>query len=81
MRGISSQRQIMAKQEVQLNQDREDRISLEAIVDAYGPEEQAMGWYCYLDDKLTVPFQGTLRLKDSMWIVKLKKRLRIGITG
>jgi len=59
MRSISSQSRIMAKQEGQLNQDREDRISLEAIVDAYGPEEQAMGWYYYLDDKLTVPFQGT----------------------
>jgi len=59
MRSISSQSRLMAKQEVQLNQDREDRISLEAIVDAYGPEEQAMGWYYYLDDKLTVPFQGT----------------------
>jgi hypothetical protein len=29
---------------------------MEAIVDAYGPEEQAMGWYCYLDDKLDFPF-------------------------
>ena len=23
---------------------REERIHMEAIVDAYGPEEQAMGW-------------------------------------
>jgi hypothetical protein len=35
---------------------REDRISMEIIVDAYGPEEQAMGWYCYLEDKLRFPF-------------------------
>lgn len=35
---------------------REDRIHNEAIVDAYGPEEQAMGWYCYLEDKLQFPF-------------------------
>jgi Calcium binding len=28
---------------------REDRIHNEAIVDAYGPEEQALGWYYYLD--------------------------------
>ena len=27
---------------------REDRIQDEVIVDAYGPEEQAMGWYYYL---------------------------------
>ena len=29
----------------------------EAIVDAYGPEEQAMGWYYYLSDRLTFPYQ------------------------
>lgn len=38
---------------------REDRITMEIVVDAYGPEEQAMGWYYYLDDKLQFPFQAT----------------------
>jgi hypothetical protein len=38
------------------NPDREYRISEEIIVDAYGPEEQAMGWYYYLEDKLRFPF-------------------------
>ena len=36
---------------------REDRIQNEVVVDAYGPEEQAMGWYYYLDDKIHFPFQ------------------------
>ena len=36
---------------------REDRIHNQAIVDAYGPEEQAMSWYYYLDDKIRFPFQ------------------------
>jgi hypothetical protein len=35
---------------------REDRIHDEAIVDAYGPEEQAMGWYYYLENKIRFPF-------------------------
>ena len=35
---------------------RERRIVDEIIVDAYGPEEQAMGWYYYLDDQLNFPF-------------------------
>jgi hypothetical protein len=35
---------------------REDRIHNEAIVDA-SPEEQAMGWYYYLEGKVTFPFQ------------------------
>ena len=36
--------------------DRENRIHEEIIVDAYGPEEQAMSWYYYLEDKLQFPF-------------------------
>jgi hypothetical protein len=36
---------------------REERIHEEIIVDAYGPEEQAMGWYYYLEDKIHFPFQ------------------------
>jgi hypothetical protein len=35
---------------------REDRIHNEAIVDAR-PEEQAMSWYYYLQNKIRFPFQ------------------------
>jgi Calcium binding len=35
---------------------REERIR-NVIVDAYGPQEQAMGWYYYLDGKMRFPFQ------------------------
>ena len=35
---------------------REERIHNEVIVDAYGPEEQALGWYYFLEDKLRFPF-------------------------
>jgi hypothetical protein len=35
---------------------REDRIHNEAIVDAR-PEEQAMGWYYYLEGKISFPFR------------------------
>ncbi len=38
------------------NAERENRIDMEIIVDAYGPEEQAMGWYYHLEDKLSFPF-------------------------
>jgi len=41
------------------NAERENRISMEIIVDAYGPEEQAMGWYYYLEGKLHFPFTAT----------------------
>jgi hypothetical protein len=35
---------------------REERITMDIIVDANGPEEQAMGWYYYLEDQLRFPF-------------------------
>jgi len=30
---------------------------MRAVVDAYGPEEQLMGWYYYLENELTFPFR------------------------
>ena len=42
---------------IEKDEAREYRISMEAIVDAYGPEEQSMGWYYYLDDKIQFPFE------------------------
>ena len=36
---------------------REERIHNEVVVDAYGAEEQAIGWYYYLEDKIRFPFQ------------------------
>ena len=30
---------------------------MEIIVDANGPEEQAMGWFYYLEDRLRFPFR------------------------
>jgi hypothetical protein len=38
------------------NHDRENRIHEEIIVDAYGPEEQSMGWYYYLEENIHFPF-------------------------
>lgn len=36
---------------------REERIEMEIVVDAYGESERVMGWYYYLQDNLTFPFQ------------------------
>lgn len=38
------------------DEEREERITNEIIVDAYGPEEQAMGWYYYLQEHCYFPF-------------------------
>ena len=37
--------------------EREERIDSHIIVDAYTPEEVALGWYYYLDRYLNFPFQ------------------------
>ena len=42
---------------IERDEVREDRILMEAVVDAHDSEEQAMGWYYYLDDKVQFPFE------------------------
>lgn len=42
---------------VDKDEKRDERIRTEVIVDAYTAEEQTLGWYYYLEDKVTVPFQ------------------------
>ena len=36
---------------------REERITMEIVVDAYGEDERALGWYYYIQEKLSVPFR------------------------
>jgi Calcium binding len=38
------------------DEEREQRITVEIVVDTYTPEEQAMGWYYSLEDRLRFPF-------------------------
>ena len=52
--------------EVPRDERREERLHDEIIVDAYGPEEQAMGWYYYLDDHLDFPFTARCRLERAI---------------
>ena len=44
----------MAK--VKEDKEREKRIEMEIVVDAYNEVERAMGWYYYLEDGLNFPF-------------------------
>lgn len=62
------------------DEEREERIHNEVIVDAYGPEEQAMGWYYYLEEKLRFPFRARcvaeraispLRTGDEVEVVRM----------
>jgi hypothetical protein len=61
------------------NPRREKRIRDEIIVDAYGPEEQATGWYAYLGDKLQFPFLA--RCIGERAISPLRKGDKVEIIG
>jgi hypothetical protein len=52
--GPEEQRGLMKRRS--RDEEREQRITMEIVVDAYTPEEQAMGWYYSLEDRLHFPF-------------------------
>lgn len=61
------------------NPAREKRITYEIVVDAYDSEERALGWYYYLDDKLTFPFQA--RCLRTRAVSSLKKGETVEVVG
>jgi hypothetical protein len=52
---------------------REERIAMEAVVDAYHSSERAMGWYYYLDGKMKVPFTARCRFARPISVLKVKE--------
>jgi hypothetical protein len=58
-------------EKIEKDEIREERLYMEIIVDAYGEEERAMGWYYYLDDKIVFPFKA--RVIKNMEISPLQK--------
>ncbi|MDA8308887.1 MAG: calcium-binding protein [Deltaproteobacteria bacterium] len=42
---------------VKENKEREERIEMEIVVDAYNEEERAMGWYYYLENRMRCPLK------------------------
>lgn len=58
---------------------REDRIVMEIVVDAYSPEERAMGWYYYLEDTLQFPF--TARCAGARAISPLQRNDEVEVIG
>jgi hypothetical protein len=57
--------------------EREDRIVMEIVVDAYGPEERAMGWYCYLENQITFPFQARCTARRSISALRPKDKVTV----
>ena len=56
---------------------REQRIDMEAVVDAYDSAERAMGWYYYLDGKMKVPFKARCRSVRSISVLKVKGQVEV----
>lgn len=46
--------------------ERDERIAMEIVVDAYDEAEQMMGWYCYLEDTMQFPFTAVCITKRSI---------------
>src|SRR6266478_1969887 len=67
----------MAKQNTKRDEAREDRIHMEIIADANGPEEQAMGWYYYLQDQLKFPFTAECVAKRSISPLHVKDKVDV----
>jgi hypothetical protein len=56
---------------------REDRIIMQIVVDAFGPDERAMGWYCYLENNLTFPFAARCTARRAISPLKPKDKVQV----
>ena len=62
---------------IPVDNEREERITMEIIVDANGPEEQAMGWYYYLEGELRTPFSARCSRKRSTSPLKIGQKVEV----
>jgi hypothetical protein len=70
-------RSIVAKRGSQRDKERENRISMEIVVDAYGEDERAMGWYYYLEDRFKFPFTATCIAKRAISPLRVKDEVEV----
>lgn len=66
-------------QRLKENRARERRILNEIVVDAYGPQERAMGWFYYLEDRLRFPFRARCVMRRP--ISPLKEGEEVEVVG
>lgn len=65
-----------------IDKEREHRIVMEIVVDAYDETERAMGWYYYLEEKLTFPFTAVCIARRSISPLKVGDEVEvIGMPG
>jgi len=59
------------------DETREERIHMEIVVDAYGPEEQALSWYYYLEEHLQFPFSARCVARRSISPLKVGEKVKV----
>jgi hypothetical protein len=64
---------------MQRDEARERRIADEIVADAYGEEEQVLGWYYYLEERLAFPFKA--KGVSERRISSLKRGEVVEVTG
>jgi hypothetical protein len=68
---------VVARTRPKRNNDREHRIEMDIVVDAYGADERAMGWYYYLEDRLRLPFTVECITKRAISPLKVKDEVEV----
>jgi hypothetical protein len=62
--------------------EREHRIEMEIVVDAYNEGERAMGWYYYLENQLQFPFIAVCVTRRAISPLQIKDEVEvIGLPG
>ena len=67
----------MGKSRPKRDKEREHRIVMEIVVDAYDEIERALGWYYYLDNQLQFPFEATCIAKRAVSPLKVKDTVEV----
>ena len=62
---------------VKENKTRERRIEMEVVVDAYNESERAMGWYCYLEERLKFPFKARCKFKRAVSPLRIGEEINV----
>ena len=63
--------------EIETDEVRERRITMEAVVDAYDEQERAIGWYYYLEGKLDFPFLAQCAIRRSTSPLKVGEEVEV----
>jgi len=68
---------IQANKRPKEDPEREERIVMDIVVDAYNEDECAIGWYCYLEERLSKPFDATCIARRATSPLKVGQTVKV----